>query len=64
MIYQKGTLNEATGILKVVNGVLLSATAAYRGDRLYWAPARSCYGTGVWLPDRPWIDTDKWKDNK
>lgn len=26
--------------------------------------ARSCYGTGVWIEAKPWIDTDKWKDNK
>lgn len=64
MIYQKGTLNEATGIYAVKNGRLLSATAAYRGTRLFWALSRSCYGTGVWLEAKPWLDNDTWKDTK
>ena len=64
MIYQNGTLNEATGIYAVKNGRLLSATAAYRGTRLFWTGIRSCYGTGVWLQDRPWLDNDTWKNNR
>lgn len=24
----------------------------------------SCFGSGVWLPDKPWIGTDKWKPHK
>lgn len=24
----------------------------------------SCFGSGVWLPEKPWIGTDKWKMNK
>ena len=65
MIYQEGTLNEATGIYqKPAGGRLRSATAAYLGVRLFWTRARSCYGTGVWLPEKPWLDNDKWKDHK
>lgn len=39
-------------------------TAVYWGTVLKWAKARSCYGSGIWLPEKPWLDTDKWKDNK
>lgn len=36
----------------------------YRGVRLVWQAIRSCYGRGVWTEEKPWIDTDLWKDNK
>lgn len=25
---------------------------------------RSCFGSGVWRGDKPWIGTDKWKSHK
>lgn len=63
MIYQKGTQNEATGIYKVVNERTLSATAAYRGTRLYWQPANCCYSKGMWLNALPWRNDYGWKNN-
>ena len=38
--------------------------AKYYGLRLVWEQAKSCYGTGIWLPERPWLENDKWKDNR
>lgn len=38
--------------------------AVYWGLKLKWAQARSCYGTGIWLEAKPWLDNDTWKDNK
>lgn len=38
--------------------------AVYWGARLKWSQARSCYGSGVWIDAKPWLDGDKWKDNK
>ena len=38
--------------------------AVYWGLKLKWALARSCYGTGVWLEAKPWLDNDTWKNNK
>lgn len=43
---------------------LKDKVAVYWGLVLKWALARSCYGTGVWLPEKPWLDNDKWKDHK
>ncbi len=31
--------------------------------KLIWEKIRSCYGTGVWREERPWLDNDTWKDN-
>lgn len=25
---------------------------------------RSCFGSGVWIDEKPWIDEELWKDNK
>lgn len=36
----------------------------YSGARLVWQRIRSCFGTGVWLNDRPWLNDDKWKNNQ
>lgn len=62
MIYQKGTQNEATGIYKVQGGSTLSATAAYRGSRLFWEPANCCFSKGMWLDPLPWINEFGWKN--
>lgn len=38
----------------------------YQGSRLVWQKVKealSCFGSGKWLNDRPWIDTDLWKNN-
>lgn len=32
-------------------------------DRTYSAVI-SCFGSGVWLSDKTWIGTDKWKPDK
>jgi len=39
-----------------------SITYVYKGARLVWQAVRSCFGRGKWIPDKPWIDYDKWKD--
>lgn len=39
-------------------------SAVYKGSRLVWQAVRSCYGRGIWIQDKPWIDGDTWKDNK
>jgi len=36
--------------------------AVYKGLQLVWTAIRSCFGSGFWYNDRPWINTDAWKN--
>lgn len=36
----------------------------YVGNKLVWMAVRSCFGSGVWIEQKPWLDNEKWKDNK
>lgn len=36
--------------------------AKYYGSNLVWEPIRSCYGSGKWVPAKPWLDNDFWKN--
>ena len=36
----------------------------YFGASLVWQNIRSCYGSGVWRPEKPWLGKDTWKNNK
>jgi len=38
--------------------------ALYRNAELIWQAVRSCFGSGVWIDEKPWIDEELWKDNK
>lgn len=33
----------------------------YHGKLLIWQIARSCFGSGYWINDRPWDNNDVWK---
>lgn len=37
--------------------------AKYYGSHLVWEQIRSCYGKGRWIPEKPWLDTDLWKND-
>ncbi len=43
-------------------GIWYSVTEIYKGARLVWQAIRSCFGSGFWLNDRPWLNTDGWKN--
>lgn len=42
----------------------LVAQVVYKGLRLVWMAVRSCFGKGIWRNDKPWINSDKWKNFK
>ena len=68
MIYQPGTRSETLDIYTIVGDEMRSLLAVYVGTEngadLIWKRISSCYGTGVWLPNKPWLDDDKWKNNR
>lgn len=35
----------------------------YYGKYLVWQLAGSCYGTGHWINDRPWLNNDAWRNS-
>ena len=35
--------------------------AVYRGARLVWTAIRSCFGSGVWLGEKNWVNDENWK---
>jgi hypothetical protein len=38
-------------------------TEMYIGKHLIWELIRSCFGSGYWAPDSPWISEDVWRNN-
>lgn len=36
--------------------------AVYHGAVLVWQAVRSCFGSGVWMEDKPWLDDEAWKE--
>lgn len=33
-----------------------------KGARLVWEAVRSCFGSGWWINDKPWVETEGWKN--
>lgn len=38
-------------------------SAVYKGAVLIWQAVRSCFGSGAWIEEKPWMDDEAWKDN-
>lgn len=38
--------------------------AVYHGVRLVWMAVRSCFGSGIWVSEKPWLGNETWKNNK
>lgn len=41
--------------------------AIYKGTQLVWrtvySAIKSCFGSGTWKQDKPWLGSDMWKNN-
>ena len=44
-----------------------SIGAIYKGSQLIWVTVynaiKSCFVSGTWIQDKPWLDNDFWKNN-
>ena len=38
--------------------------AVYKGITLVWMAVRSCFGSGIWVDEKPWLDNESWKNEK
>ena len=73
MIYRNGKLITAVhqNIRQLIDQVSQlterSIGAIYKGSQLVWVTiynaVKSCFGSGTWLQDKPWLDNDFWKNN-
>lgn len=73
MIYRNGKL--VTEIHQNIKQILSQASsiidqnigAIYKGSQLVWVTIynaiKSCFGSGTWIQDKPWLDNDFWKNN-
>lgn len=35
----------------------------YKGIHLIWQGIRSCFGSGAWINEKPWLDDEGWRNN-
>ena len=58
---QKSIIDYKTG-----KSVQKNIGAICQGTKLVWRTIynaiKSCFGSGTWLDDKPWIDSDTWQD--
>lgn len=45
-----------------VNGK--AGTMLYKGRTLLWEAVKSCFGRGMWINDKPWSNTDGWRNDR
>jgi hypothetical protein len=50
--------NEIVGISKFK----VPIQAAYRFGVVIWQAVRSCFGSGIWVNEKPWINDEAWKN--
>lgn len=56
MIYKNG--KEITSVFKGKQAI----SAIYKGSKLVWQAIRSCFGSGGWVKEKPWLNNEGWKN--
>ena len=56
MIYHKGKKISA---IHHKNKVI---SAVYKGAKLVWQSIRSCFGSGFWVNEKPWMNDEGWRN--
>lgn len=56
-----GNGHEITQINIVKNGVIKAISYVYYGSKLVWQAVRSCFGSGIWVSQKPWLGDESWK---
>ena len=56
MIYKDGKE------IVAITGLGHEISEVRKGIDIVWQAIRSCYGSGAWINDRPWLEDDPWKD--
>ena len=57
MIYKNG--KEGIQVFKGKRPI----SAIYKGAKLVWQAIRTCFGSGAWRNDKPWINDEGWRNN-
>lgn len=57
MIYKEG--KELSSIYFGTKAI----SAVYYGAKLVWEAISSCFGSGYWINNRPWSNTDLWRNS-
>lgn len=49
---------------EIIGVTLRSKTISmiYRGAVLVWQAVHSCFGSGTWRNDKPWLNKETWKN--
>lgn len=41
-----------------------TGTMLYKGRRLVWEAVKSCFGRGMWINGKGWVNADAWRNNR
>lgn len=57
---------DITNIYQYINGTYKSLDSIYHyidgTMKLIWASIRSCFGSGFWVGEKPWLGMESWKN--